>query len=124
MVEEKKEADPVIKEEPEEEWDDSYSEESYSSDDSFEGHGPNKLTGAQWEEEKDRLFKQLSGVETWQKTEKEVMRKSVMDKRVQTTKKLFKKLQRAEKAKQEDPYVRERSKRVEEPYAYLPHERI
>jgi WD40 repeat protein/Ca2+-binding EF-hand superfamily protein len=105
--EEEKKTDAMLEEDEE-----SYSDESYYSDSSEDnGHGPNKLSGAQWEEEKGRLFGQLKGIETWQKTEKEIMRKDVMQRRITSTKKMFHKLQRAEKEKEEDPYQMKKKKK-------------
>ncbi|GMH51993.1 hypothetical protein TrRE_jg4923, partial [Triparma retinervis] len=84
--------------------DDEMSEGDYSEEEEY-GHGPNGLVGAQWEEEKERLFGQLRGKATWTKTPKELMRADVMEKRINNTKAIFKKLQAASKKDEdEDPY--------------------
>eukprot|EP00520_Triparma_pacifica_P008838 CAMPEP_0118634084 /NCGR_PEP_ID=MMETSP0785-20121206/1349_1 /TAXON_ID=91992 /ORGANISM="Bolidomonas pacifica, Strain CCMP 1866" /LENGTH=1801 /DNA_ID=CAMNT_0006525017 /DNA_START=72 /DNA_END=5474 /DNA_ORIENTATION=+ len=95
-----------------EEEEDEMSEGSYFDEEEEIGHGPNALTGAQWEEEKLRLFGQLKGETTWTKTPKEVMREQVMEKRINNTKAIFKKLQaESKKDKEEDPYKFKKKKR-------------
>ncbi|GMH90608.1 hypothetical protein TL16_g11819, partial [Triparma laevis f. inornata] len=86
-------------------------EEEFWSDDESVGHGPKNLIGAQWEEEKDRLFGQVRGDETWVKTAKEQLREKVMSKRVQKTKAIFKKLAQQDKKDDDDPYKLKKKKK-------------
>ena len=94
-----------------EEDEDATSEWGYYEEEEY-GHGPNGLIGAQWEEEKERLFGQLKGETTWTKTSKEVMREKVMEKRISNTKKIFRKLQaESKKDEDEEPYKIKTKKR-------------
>ncbi|GMI01426.1 hypothetical protein TrVE_jg10733 [Triparma verrucosa] len=99
-----------VESEEEEEGEEEAAEEFWSDEESV-GHGPKNLVGAQWEEEKDRLFGQVRGDETWVKTAKEMLREKVMSKRVQKTKAIFKKLAQQDKKDDEDPYKIKKKKK-------------
>jgi len=81
---------------------DSYDDEESYSELVFHGHGPKGLIGAQWEEEKNLLFNQLLGMETWQKTPKELLREKVMKERTRKQEREMRKLREREKRKEKD----------------------
>ena len=103
--------------------DDDYDDDDYDDSDDYDdemshfsfkpehGHGPNALIGAQWEIEKGKLFGQLKGEETWNKTPKEMLREKVMEKRIKNTRAIFKKLQAESKKEEEDPYAFKKRRR-------------